>query len=324
MIELCGRLGYGFQMSQPSINTLLTPKEVLELVNSRYSIGEAQYCDLIRRGFNDHYLVEIGNLKYIFRVYLNHKYYIKSSDAFQFELDLLEHLHKEGVPVANALSMSNGELLGWTSTKLGERAFALFAYAAGKEVEEEAITSEQSFQFGKMTAKLHLAANSFKSNCKRYQLDLKYLVDEPLRLIAEQEDESSRVVTQQQYERIHEILAPLQPVEDLVTTVKALETRGDEFGIIHADLHTSNVHFQGNQVTFFDFDHCAYGWRAYDLAPLSFLPEEQYEKFIEGYESVRPLSEQERESLPTFKKLRRFWNFGDFLATASLTAGPNH
>ena len=311
-------------MSQPSINTLLTPNKVLELVNNRYSLGEAQYSDLIRRGFNDHYLVEVGDLKYIFRVYLNHKYYIESPDAFQFELDLLEHLRKEGVPVANAIRMSNGELLGWTSTKSGERAFALFAYAAGEEVDEQSITSEQSFQFGKTAAKLHLAANRFESEHKRYHLNLKYLVDEPLRLIAQQEDESLRVLTQQQVERMHEILAPLQPVEDLVTTVRTLETHGDEFGIIHGDLHPSNVHFQGDQITLFDFDHCAYGWRAYDLAPLAVLPKEQYEKFMEGYESVRPLSEQERESLPTFKKLRRLWNFGDFLATASLVNDPSN
>ena len=253
-------------------------------------------------------------------MYLNHKYYIESPDAFQFELDLLEHLHQEGVPVANALSMSNGELLGWTSTKLGERAFALFAYAVGEEVDEKSITPEQSFQLGKTTARLHLAANSFKSNHKRYHLDLKYIVDEPLKLIAQQEDGSLRVFTQQQYERIQEVLATLQPVEDLVAAVKALEARGDEFGIIHADLHTGNVHFQGDQVTFFDFDHCAYGWRAYDLAPSSFLPEPKYEKFIEGYESIRPLSKGERESLPAFAKLRILWDIGDTIATDYIRA----
>ena len=256
-------------------------------------------------------------------MYLNHKYYTESPDAFQFELDLLEHLHKEGVPVAHALSMTSGELLGWTSTELGKRAFALFSYAAGEEVtDDESMTLERSFQFGKTTAKLHLAANSFKSNHKRYYLDLKYLVDEPLKLIAQQEDESSKVFTQQQHERIHEMLATLQPVEDLVATVKALETSKDEFGIIHGDLHPGNIRFQDDQVTFFDFDHCAYGWRAYDLAPSSSLPEAKYEKFIEGYESIRPLSERERESLPVFAKLRILWDIGDTIATDSVRAEP--
>ncbi len=207
-------------------NTLLSPNDILKLVNTHYSLGEAQYCDLIRRGFNDHYLVEFEEAKYIFRVYLD-KYYIESPDAFQFELDLLEHLHNEGIPVAHALRKADGELLGWTSTALGERAFALFSYAAGEEVTHD---------------------------------------------------------------------------------------------IIHGDLHSGNIRFEGDQVTFFDFDHCAYGWRAYDVGPMSFLPEAKFEKIMEGYESVRPLSEGERASLPVFAKLRRLWDIGDMLATTSLRA----
>lgn len=304
-------------------NTLLSPNEILKLVNTRYSLGEAHYCDLIRRGFNDHYSVEFEEAKYIFRVYLN-KYYIEAPDAFQFELDLLEHLHQEGVPVAHALRKTDGELLGWTSTALGERAFALFSYAAGEEVtHDELMTLERSFQLGKAVARLHLAANSFKSNHKRYHLDLKYLVDEPLRLMAQQEDESARVATQEEYERNRDMLASLQPIENLVDTVKALETSNDEFGIVHGDLHPGNIRFDGDQVTFFDFDHCAYGWRAYDVGPLSFLPEAKFERFLEGYESVRPLSRGEHESLPVFAKLRMLWDMGDMLATTSLRADPS-
>lgn len=239
-------------------------------------------------------------------------------------MDLLEHLRQEGVPVANALRKTDGELLGWTSTELGERAFALFSYAAGEEVtHDKLMTLERSSQLGKTMARLHLAASSFKSNHKRYHLNLKYLVDEPLRLVAQQENESSRVSTQQEYERNHEMLASLQPIESLVDTVKALETSKDEFVIIHGDLHPGNIRFEGDQVTFFDFDHCVYGWRAYDVGTLSFLPEAKFEKFLEGYESVRPLSRDERESLPVFAKLRMLWDMGDMLATTSLRAEPS-
>lgn len=118
------------------------------------------------------------------------------------------------------------------------------------------------------------------------------------------------------------MLASLQPTENLVDTVRALETSKDEFGIIHGDLHLGNIRFEGDQVTFFDFDHCAYGWRAYDVGTLSFLPEAKFEKVIEGYESVRPLSEGERSSLPAFAKLRMLWDMGDMLATTSLRADP--
>ena len=69
------------------------------------------------------------------------------------------------------------------------------------------------------------------------------------------------------------------------------------------------------RVTLFDFDHGGFGWRAYDLAVCmgSGGPEHR-EPRIAGYESVRPLTDQERELLPAFRKLNAVWDLGDVLA----------
>ena len=219
-------------------------------------MGEIQNCSLIRRGFNDHYLTTVGQTKYIFRVYLNGKYYVDSPKAYQFELDLIDYLHKQTIPVAYPIPLNNGELLGWTSTALGERATALFPFALGGEVAGESLTIEQSIELGKTVAALHVASNSFSSNHERYHLNLKYLVDEPLRLLEKDNSEQAQ-----------ELLASLPPITELVDAVNNLSIDNDEYGIIHGDLHNGNMHFHENQVTLFDFDHCAYGWRAYDLIP---------------------------------------------------------
>lgn len=274
-------------------------------------MGKVQNCNLIRRGFNDHYLITAVQEKYIFRVYLNGKYYVDLPEAFQFELDLLDYLQAQGIPVSYPIRTNNGELLGWTSTALGERATALLSFAPGGEVSEDAFTVEQSVEVGKTTAAFHLAANDFSSSHDRYHLNLKYLVDEPLRLL--KEDNSDRA---------QEFLASLPPIPDLVSAVKSLSTDKDEYGIIHGDLHPGNMHFQGNQVTLFDFDHCGYGWRAYDLAPFSDAPSTLQKAFLQGYESLRPLSEDERECLPVFAKLRMLWDAGDILATEELRISP--
>lgn len=176
-------------------------------------------------------------------MYLNHKYYIESPDAFQFELDLLEHLHQNNVPVAYPLPLSSGKTLGWTSTDLGERAFALFIFAEGEEVEAQNITLKQSFELGKTMAAFHLAANTFETKLERYRLDLKYLVEEPLRLLGEQGLERSKTISAQDRKIIREMIASLQPIEELVDSVKNFSADNDEFGIIHADLHVANVHF---------------------------------------------------------------------------------
>ncbi len=295
-----------------AINTLFDPEEVLEIVRAHYSLDAPQTCRLIRRGFNDHYQVTAGNTQYIFRAYLNGKYYIDSAEAFQFEVDLVDYLHKRKMPVAYPVPRKDGDLLGWAATPLGERATALFSYALGEEISKDSLTTAQRLELGKTVATFHLTANSFHSEHRRYHLNLKYLVEEPLRLIAQQDND-----------KIQEILASLQPISALVDAVKSLTTDGDEYGIIHGDLHAGNMHFQGNQVTLFGFDHCAYGWRAYDLATIFYLPEAQQKAFFRGYEAVRPLTEGERDCLPVFAKLRTLWDIGDILATEALRAEPS-
>lgn len=301
------------------MNELLKPGQALEIVRANYPLKRVQDCTLVRRGFNDHYLVCSGNAQYILRIYLNHKYYIQSPDAFQFELDLLEHLRSDGVPVANALRTNDGELLGWVPTSHGDRAFALFPYAPGGRTDRDSITKEQSFQLGKAMADIHMSANNFHSELKRYHLDLAYLVDEPIRLIQEKIDGAESALTSdEEKDELRSILESMGPIGELVEVVKGVSLGQDEFGIIHGDMNTGNVHFNGNELIVFDFDHCAYGWRAYDLSISLFLAREKRDAMLRGYQSRRSLSKKERESLPVFSKLRRLWDIGDMIATENL------
>lgn len=297
------------------MNALLTSEEALDIIHRHYSLGEIEYCMFIRRGFNDTYLVDTGSEKYIFRLYLNGKYYVDSDDAYRFEMDLLKHLHTRDVPVATGIPTQDGEYLGVMQTAHGQRAFALFSYADGIPLSRSSVTTEQGYQLGVALANLHLAANSFESQFQRYKLDLKYLLDEPLRLISEGE-KSAEVKEKIKHGR--RVIEMLQPIEPYVDRIKSIGTDGDKFGIIHADLHLGNVHFRGNELTIFDFDHCAYGWRAYDLAIASSLPKAQNVSMMEGYESRRPLSQEERDSLMDLGNLRNLWDVGDVLATENL------
>ena len=297
------------------MKTLLTSEEALEIVNEHYNLGDISYCMLIKRGFNDSYLIDTGLKKFVFRMYLDGKYYVESDDAYRFELELLEQLHKHGVPVARGIPTKSGNLLGVGQTQQGKRSFALFHYADGIPLSRSALTTEQSYQVGVVMANLHLATNSFKPKFDRYKLDLKYLVDEPIRLISEGEkcaEPSDGVMHGKR------ILDKLQPIESYIDRIKSIGTDGDKFGIIHADMHLGNMHFRGNELTVFDFDHCAFGWRAYDLAISYSLPKEQRASMVKGYESRRPLCQEERDSLQDLGNLRNLWDIGDILATENL------
>jgi Ser/Thr protein kinase RdoA (MazF antagonist) len=70
-----------------------------------------------------------------------------------------------------------------------------------------------------------------------------------------------------------------------------------------------------------DLDFCAYGWRVYDLATYIWLQVENdvslrkarqpvFDALLEGYQSVRPLSDAERRALPHFVLVRHNWLLG--------------
>jgi Ser/Thr protein kinase RdoA (MazF antagonist) len=83
------------------------------------------------------------------------------------------------------------------------------------------------------------------------------------------------------------------------------------YGLIHGDAIRANAQVADNgTVTVLGFDFCGLGWRAYDIA--SYLltvrgtPDESAfaEAFLQGYTSVRPLSDNEYHTLPLFEAVR--------------------
>lgn len=303
-------------------NYLLSSTEVLDVVNEYYSFpnGAADNCKLLGRGRNDHYLISSGSDWYIFRVYMNHKYYIKSFSDFCFELDLLAHLHRDQVPVSYPIMSTGGKNLITINTPFGERACALLSYAKGDELRVGTFTHQRQFQVGQLIAKFHLSAQKFETKHSRYNLDLHFMARKPIQQLIEQRNmpESDRLISENELIECEELVEEIGSVDDLVEELESLNISGDGMGIIHSDINFSNMHILHDEITMFDFDHCAYGWRAYDLCMTEQLPEDQKYGLLDGYESVRPLSEEEKRSLPIFAKLKELWDIGDALSLMPL------
>ncbi|QLE57382.1 phosphotransferase [Nostoc sp. TCL26-01] len=68
--------------------------------------------------------------------------------------------------------------------------------------------------------------------------------------------------------------------------------------------------------TLFDFDQCGYGWRAFDIAKFLHASLRMNinitvrNKFVEGYQTIRQLSQDELESIPIFMKAAHIWLMG--------------
>jgi Ser/Thr protein kinase RdoA (MazF antagonist) len=107
--------------------------------------------------------------------------------------------------------------------------------------------------------------------------------------------------------RLEELLKE-QPLEDL------------NWGICHGDLHgNTNISYRDDMsYTHYDFDLCGYGWRAYDIAEFRLAREVRlghdpekleliWKAFVDGYKSVRDLSELDIKTVPIFVGIRQLW-----------------
>lgn len=281
---------------------------VLVELTSQYDLAEPASCELLRRGFNDHYLVSAGGERFVFRLYLNGKYYVQHTDELRFELELLSFLHAKAVPVSHPVPARDGEPLITLRLPDDTRHGALFTLAPGVPLEN--ISEEQAALLGGVVAGLHAHADTFSSPYRRYELDLTYLLDQPERLMEAVLREHGQ-----------DGLEPYRGAfEELRTHIRSLGTEPPTYGLIHGDLLPQNIHVTDeDELTLFDFDHCGFGWRPYDLATCSlWLTGPPWTAFLDAYTRARPLCREELEAIPAFRKVRPLWDVGDVLAMRSV------
>jgi Ser/Thr protein kinase RdoA (MazF antagonist) len=256
-------------------------------------------------GDNDTYLVQAGETRYALRAYRYGRSWIRSESDYRFELEWLAFLHGRGLPVSYPIRRRDGTLLGQMAAPEGTRCWALFSFAEGRVVYPA--NREQSRLVGQKVAEIHLASDDFVTEHRRFRTDLEFLLDQPVawitRFLGDCRKEDVAFITRLAQESKERILS--------------LSISGDGFGIIGGDFNGGNHHFtDADQVTFFDFDLCGCGWRAYDLAVffrnarLGGAPPAMGEAFLEGYRSVRTLSPAELRAIPWFVIARQIWRMG--------------
>lgn len=285
-----------------------------EVINDEYDLDQAVSCKLfskmLRTQDNDHYQVRAGNTKYVARVYQHGAHLGRKEADYRFELDWLNFLKEKGIPVSYPLRRSDGEFLGKLNAPEGTRYYALFSFAEGRPM--SATDEEQLYIVGQEMARIHVVSNSFKSQHKRQPMDLEFLVDQPIQQI-------QKFWTNSNDEKLDLLLTSAEVAkEELLAILNNEEETADSWGPIGGDFHHVNTHFKDSQPTFFNFDLCGYGWRAYDIATfllntdLLHKSAKLSEAFFAGYYSIRPLSNNEHEAVSPLLTIRRVWLTGTF------------
>ncbi|WP_020575170.1 phosphotransferase enzyme family protein [Actinopolymorpha alba] len=293
--------------------SLLHPDDLATVVARDYDLVVPVTARLLQRGFNDTYLVTDGTgARRVLRVYTHDKYWLRSDSDLLFELELLEHLAAAGIGVAQPSRRTTGELAGRLDAPEGNRFYALFDFAPGRPGSERPMTLDELRALGAQVARLHDAMDAFEPTRGRYHLDAAILLDMPLAAI-----DAHRAPDDPHYAEIEAVAGKLKIL------LAELDPDPAGYGPIHADIHDDNIYVtSAGEFVFFDFDHCGYGWRAYDLVSRYPQPQatpddwQRWTAYIDSYEGLRPLSTDERRALPAFAACRALWDIGDWLQAA--------
>jgi Ser/Thr protein kinase RdoA (MazF antagonist) len=285
-----------------------------ELIHQEYDFGGPVTCMLfskmLRSQDNDHYrVITHDDTIYVARVYQLGDHLERKRSDYEYELEWLHFLRERNLPVSYPIRRKDGGFLGSLLAPEGLRFYALFSFAQGRNLTVN--DEERLFITGQKMAEIHLVSNKFEPSYKRQPMDLNFLVNKPVeRLKAYWSEKPSKA------EQRDLLLISAEEAKAELEALFANEKHtSDGWGPIGGDFHTANTYFDDNNVpTFFNFDLCGPGWRAYDIATFLLNTKLMHQRsadaseaFFAGYYSIRPLSANEHEAISPFLTIRRIW-----------------
>ncbi|MCF0069062.1 phosphotransferase [Dyadobacter sp. CY261] len=275
----------------PVSNSNLSPFHLAIFVQKHYFPGQQVDCRILKTGISDTYLITTPEKRYIFRVY---SFQWRTMEEISEELRLLDHLSANGVSVSFPIADLESAFIHTFAAPEGERYGVLFSFAEGEKVFN--FDAETHFQIGTLMARMHLLTENFALKRVTYS-EKELLIDSLTRIgqfLAEDTQEMQYMKTVQEY---------------LIQEIRNADSDNIRKGAVHLDLWFDNMNVTSDgQITFFDFDFCGNGWLCLDMAyyvlQIHSVEKEDSERehkaaqFFKGYESVCPISDEEKRLIP--------------------------
>jgi homoserine kinase type II len=263
-----------------------------------YALERATVVDQFESYGNENWLVEGGDgQRYVLR-----RHHLNADAArIEFQLVLQEHLASRGFPTTAAVATASGERFAIDDGV----PWVLFRYVEGEEY--DFAQRERAAAAGRVLARFHMLTESLRREAPgpEYKAPLRDGWENAERDAAELralfngrgiDDELEYVAGWMQ-----NVLQALP-----VARLDSLPS-----GWVHGDFHGRNMVFQGDCVAgVFDFDDVDRGPYAHDIAfglfkfgregrgALLRIRPDFARAFVDGYESLRPLTDDERAALP--------------------------
>lgn len=254
---------------------------------AQYEVGELTSYKGIAEGVeNSNFLLHTTKDPLILTLYEKR---VEKSDL-PFFLGLMQHLSERGLSCPLPLPRRDGELLG----ELSGRPAALISFLEGMWLRKP--EAKHCREVGKALAGMHLAGEGFE-------------IKRPNALSLE----GWKVLWEKSAERADEVETGLEA--EITAELAYLEAHWPKdlpAGVIHADLFQDNVFFLGDELSgLIDFYFACNDLLAYDVSiclnAWCFEKDGSYNvtkgsALLEGYCSVRPLSDEERDAMPVLAR----------------------
>lgn len=218
------------------------------------------------------------------------------------EIDFINYLSKNKIPVATPIISQSKNFV--ETEKIGNIEFHAVAYhlMPGKHIDLEDMNSYQLFHFGEMVAKFHETSLKFIPNKERIRRDWKEDIDNAISWLRGE----NPIIEKN-----------LLKMKNWIST---LEFNQKNNGLIHYDFCSDNILWVDDSFSIIDLDDAAYYPFTAEFAfgideYREFSPNKQnkiLENFIEGYRSIRDISENWKH------EFNQFMNLMDLLKYARL------
>ncbi|QMW00809.1 phosphotransferase [Spirosoma foliorum] len=287
----------------PVSSSILSKTHLAQFLQRQYNLGPDASCQLLKAGVNHSYLVTDGSTKAIFRLYsLDWRTEIQIGE----EIRLLNLLQENGLPVSYPIADAAGTYIQKLDAPEGQRFGVLFSFAYGEKILN--FSEEVHFQIGQIMARFHQLTQNMALERVTYTPDV-LLIDpiEKLRPFLPVDTPEFQFMQSAQHYMLDEF-----------SRIDYTKTRQ---GGVHLDIWFDNLNIASDgTVTIFDFDFCGNGLQALDIAYYILQIhstetdlaefEKKKESFLQGYESVTKISDEEKRLLPMLAESIYFFYIG--------------
>ena len=260
-------------------------ENVLKEFFSKYNLGKLVNYNGIQDGIeNTNYFVQTDKGKFILTIYEKR---VEEQDL-PFFMGLMRNLFDSNFPSPEPLINKNGNYI----TEIANKKAAVVSFLNGSA--KKILSPDNCNKVGIESAKLHMITKNLKGKREN-----RLSVDSWKKIYKKIKKDCTK---------IHPNLTNI--IEKNLQEIENSRPKNIPSGIIHADLFPDNIFFKGNKLTgIIDFYFSCHDFYAFEIAIClnAFCFEGKNEnlsfnvtkakKFIDGYSSIRKLSEEEKKSL---------------------------